>query len=69
LLQDEEAIRDAYYATGEHLNSPEAIQRIAEYWPDSGERVYIKFRETLRKKAPKSVKPDAESALSEKETA
>src|SRR5437660_12746919 len=36
LLQNEEAIRDAFYATGDYLTSPEAIRRIARYWPDGG---------------------------------
>jgi hypothetical protein len=29
------ALRDAFYATGEFLTSPEAIQRTVERWPDA----------------------------------
>jgi hypothetical protein len=37
------ALRDAFYATGEFLTSPEAIRQLAERWPDEP-HLYIKFQ-------------------------
>jgi hypothetical protein len=43
LFADTEAVRDAFYATGEPLTSPEAIQQLVEHWPDEY-HPYIKFQ-------------------------
>ena len=34
LFADTWAVRDAFYATGEFLTSPEAIRKVVERWPD-----------------------------------
>ena len=34
LFADAQAVRDASYATGEFLTSPEAAHRVVERWPD-----------------------------------
>jgi len=34
LLADPKAVREAFFATGEHPASPEAIQQGGEFWPD-----------------------------------
>ncbi len=41
--QDPLALRDAFYATGDFLTSPEAIRQLAERWPDEP-HPYIKFQ-------------------------
>lgn len=43
LFADPEACRNAFYATGEFLTSPEAIRRVAERWPDEP-HPYIEFQ-------------------------
>ena len=43
LCADLDAVRSAYFATGDFLTSPQAIQAVVERWPDSGVRPYIKF--------------------------
>ena len=42
LFADRFALRDAFYATGDSLTSPEAIQQVVDRWPDE-EHAYIKF--------------------------
>ena len=54
LCADPLALRDAFYATGEFLTSPEAIQRFVERWPDE-EHVYVKFQPSS-KRPPQSAK-------------
>lgn len=54
LFADPLALRDAFYATGEFLTSPEAIQRIAERFPDEP-HPYIKFQ-LPPKRGPQSAK-------------
>jgi hypothetical protein len=56
LLGDPLALRDAFYATGEFLTSPEAIRRVAEGWPDE-HHPYIKFQ-PLAKRPPQPARPN-----------
>jgi hypothetical protein len=44
LFANLDAVRAAYFATGDFLTSPQAIQAVVERWPDSGVRAYIKFQ-------------------------
>jgi len=68
LFADEFSVRDAFYATGEHLTSPKAIQQAVERWPDAGLRPYIKFK-LPEKFGPRSVKLVSNPFLGEEETA
>lgn len=56
LFGDPLAFQNAFYATGEFLSLPEAIQQIAERWPDEP-HPYIKF-ELPPKRPPKAARPD-----------
>jgi len=47
LFEDTEAFREAFYATGDHLTSPESIRRVAQSWPDES-HPYIKFQPPAR---------------------
>jgi hypothetical protein len=47
------ALRDAFYATGEFLTSPEAIRQTVERWPDEP-HPYVKFQAPA-KRPPRSV--------------
>jgi hypothetical protein len=68
LLHDEEAIREAFYASGEYLSSPKAIRQLEEYWPDSGERFYIPSQPPNRI-AMESAKLEPKPVVIEEETA
>jgi hypothetical protein len=56
LFADKIAIRDAFYATGDFLTSPKAIQEVVERWPN-GRHPFIKFQPTRQG----SANPQAES--------
>jgi hypothetical protein len=60
LFANLDAIRAAYFATGEFLTSPQAIQTVVERWPDAGVRPYIRFQPTGKVvpiRAPKASNP------------
>jgi hypothetical protein len=57
MFNDPLALRDAFYATGEFLTSPEAIQGITQRWPDEP-HPYIEVS-VPGKKPPQSVKFEA----------
>jgi hypothetical protein len=60
LFADHDAVRAAFFATGEFLTSPQAIQAVVERWPDAGVRPYIKFQPPCKVvpiRAPKAANP------------
>jgi hypothetical protein len=60
LFANLDAVRSAYFATGDFLTSPEAIQATVDRWPDSGIRPYVKFQppsKVVRIRAPKDANP------------
>ena len=56
-----EDVRDAFYATGEFLTSPEAVRRLVERWPDEYHPC-IKFQPPT-KKAPQSAEPEVSNPV------
>lgn len=73
LFADTEAVRDAFYATGDYLTSQEAIRQLVEHWPDEYHPC-IKLQ-LPAKRAPQSAKaevislPLSKPVLCEEETA
>jgi hypothetical protein len=69
---DDAFIRAAYFATGDHLTSPVAIQATVDRWPDSGVRAYVKFQppcNVVPIRAPKDANPGLCEEKESKETA
>ena len=57
MFGDPVALRDAFYATGESLTSPDAIQRVTQLCPDEP-HPYVEFPNP-GKKLPQSLKSEA----------